>query len=133
MSFENLLLLLAPFTPHLCEELWSKLGNKGFISLAKWPEFDKSKISEKIEEEEQLMENTIRDIRSVLKLVKIEPKKSYLYAIPNEKKIFLGNKDFIKRKIGLEVEVYAVNDKDIYDPQGKAKKAKPGKPALFLE
>ncbi len=132
-AFENLLLLLSPFTPHLCEELWEKTGNKGFISLEKWPGFDKSRISEKIEAEEQLIENTISDIRSVLKLVKTEPKKSYLYAIPNEKKIFLVNKDFIKRKIGMEVEVYAVNDKDIYDPQGKAKKAKPGKPALFLE
>mgnify|MGYP001576209825 CR=1 FL=1 len=132
-AFENLLLLLSPFTPHLCEELWSKLGNKGFISLAKWPEFDKSKISEKIEAEEQLIENTISDIRSVLKLIKTEPKKSYLYVIPNEKSIFLGNKDFLEGKIGLGVEVYAVNDKDIYDPHGKAKKAKPGKPALFLE
>ena len=56
-AFENLLLLMSPFTPHLCEELWSKLGNKEFISLAKWPKFDKSKVSEKIEEEEQLTEN----------------------------------------------------------------------------
>ncbi|MBI2208190.1 leucine--tRNA ligase [Candidatus Woesearchaeota archaeon] len=132
-AFEYLLLLLSPFTPHLCEELWEKTGNKGFISLEKWPGFDKSKISEKIEEEEQLMENTISDIRSVLKLVKIEPKKVYLYAIPNEKNIFSGNKDMLKRKLGFDVEAYAVNDKDIYDPKGKAKKAKPGKPALFLE
>ncbi|MAE43168.1 leucine--tRNA ligase [Candidatus Woesearchaeota archaeon] len=132
-AFENLILLMVPFTPHLCEELWSKLGNKGFISLAKWPKFDKNKVSEKIEKEEQLIENTVADIRNVLKLVKIEPKKVYLYVIPNEKEIFLQNKNILEKKIDLEVTVNAVNDKDIYDPQGKAKKAKPGKVAIFLE
>lgn len=130
---DTLLLLLAPFAPHLCEELWHKLGNKGFISLAKWPEFDNKKISEKIEKEEALIENTIADIRNVLKLVKIGPKKVYLYTIPKEKEIFSENKNMLEKKIDLEFSIYAVNDKNIYDPQGKSKKAKPGKPAIFLE
>ena len=72
-------------------------------------------------------------VSNVLKLVKIEPKKVYLYVIPNEKEIFLQNKNILEKKIDLEVTVNAVNDKDIYDPQGKAKKAKPGKVAIFLE
>lgn len=42
--FETLLLLLAPFAPHIAEELWSRLGNKRSIFLAKWPEWDKKKI-----------------------------------------------------------------------------------------
>jgi leucyl-tRNA synthetase len=33
------ILLLAPFVPHLAEELWQKLGNKGSIFNEKWPEF----------------------------------------------------------------------------------------------
>lgn len=37
---EALLLCLAPFTPHICEELWSLLGNRGLISLASWPKVD---------------------------------------------------------------------------------------------
>ena len=32
--------LLAPFTPHLCEEVWHKMGNPGFISVAPWPSHD---------------------------------------------------------------------------------------------
>lgn len=32
--------LLMPFAPHLAEELWEKLGETGFISLAPWPSFD---------------------------------------------------------------------------------------------
>ena len=33
-------LLLAPFAPHLAEELWRRRGHDNSIFLAKWPEFD---------------------------------------------------------------------------------------------
>jgi leucyl-tRNA synthetase len=32
--------LLAPFAPHLAEEIWQRLGEKGFVSTAAWPRFD---------------------------------------------------------------------------------------------
>ena len=32
--------LLAPFAPHLAEELWERLGGTGFVSLASWPVAD---------------------------------------------------------------------------------------------
>ncbi len=35
--------LLSPFAPHICEEIWEMLGNKGFCSTAEWPQFDESK------------------------------------------------------------------------------------------
>ncbi len=38
---ENLLLLLAPFTPHIAEELWEALGNEPGISLRQWPAWDR--------------------------------------------------------------------------------------------
>lgn len=31
---------LAPFAPHIAEELWQKTGETGFISIAPWPIFD---------------------------------------------------------------------------------------------
>ncbi len=34
--------LLCPFAPHICEEMWEKLGQKGFCSLAAWPEYDET-------------------------------------------------------------------------------------------
>ncbi|MDD3886212.1 MAG: class I tRNA ligase family protein, partial [Victivallaceae bacterium] len=37
---ETFVLLLAPFAPHICEELWSKLGHDGGIAYAKWPEWN---------------------------------------------------------------------------------------------
>ncbi|MFK8039653.1 MAG: leucine--tRNA ligase [Crocinitomicaceae bacterium] len=37
----DLVVLISPYAPHICEELWTKLGNKaGSLSYAKYPEFN---------------------------------------------------------------------------------------------
>jgi leucyl-tRNA synthetase len=45
-ALENLLLLLAPFAPHITEELWHDLGHKESIHLADWPVFDPALLVE---------------------------------------------------------------------------------------
>ncbi len=35
--------LLAPFAPHLCEEIWESIGGEGFVSVAEWPKWDEAK------------------------------------------------------------------------------------------
>jgi leucyl-tRNA synthetase len=37
---EAFLLLLAPFAPHVAEELWSLMGHKASLAYAPWPSFD---------------------------------------------------------------------------------------------
>ena len=37
---ETLLLCLSPFTPHICEELWERLGNQGCLAGKPWPDVD---------------------------------------------------------------------------------------------
>jgi len=44
--YSKLILLLAPITPHFCEELWQILGNKGSVSQAAWPGYDESMLVE---------------------------------------------------------------------------------------
>ena len=39
-AIETLLLLMAPNTPHITEELWSRIGNAYSIHNQSWPEFD---------------------------------------------------------------------------------------------
>ncbi len=36
-------LLLCPFAPHLCEEIWESIGGEGLCSLAPWPTYDEAK------------------------------------------------------------------------------------------
>jgi len=43
-AFESFLKLLAPFAPHVAEELWQALGNEKTIHLESWPKFDPSKL-----------------------------------------------------------------------------------------
>ena len=41
---ENLLLMLAPFTPHFTEEIWDELGNDFSIHQQEWPEYEESAL-----------------------------------------------------------------------------------------
>jgi leucyl-tRNA synthetase len=43
---EPLLVIIAPFAPHLAEELWNSTGHNGSISNAKWPVYDQKYLAE---------------------------------------------------------------------------------------
>lgn len=43
---ESLVVLLAPFAPHICEELWHLLGRTGSVCDAAWPVFDEAYLKE---------------------------------------------------------------------------------------
>lgn len=40
--------LLAPFAPHITEELWEELGQAGSVHVSKWPVWDESLITEEV-------------------------------------------------------------------------------------
>ncbi|MEM4246142.1 MAG: class I tRNA ligase family protein, partial [Candidatus Bathyarchaeia archaeon] len=71
--------LLAPFAPHICEELWSHTGEKGFISVAQWPKVDESKVDVAAEEEENLVTDLVEDTLNILRATKITPKRACYY------------------------------------------------------
>ena len=43
---EGIVTLLAPFCPHLCEELWEALGKEGSVCDAPWPQWDEAYLQE---------------------------------------------------------------------------------------
>lgn len=45
-TLDTLLVLLAPFAPHIAEELWQQLGHKTSVHQAKWPEWDEQYLVE---------------------------------------------------------------------------------------
>ncbi|MBQ4576078.1 MAG: leucine--tRNA ligase [Clostridia bacterium] len=42
-ELKTFILMLCPFAPHLCEEMWEALGGEGYCSLAAWPTYDEAK------------------------------------------------------------------------------------------
>ena len=43
-AIETLVVVLSPFTPHICEELWSMLGHEDRLYNKDWPEYDNSAL-----------------------------------------------------------------------------------------
>jgi leucyl-tRNA synthetase len=39
-AVEKMILLLSPFAPHLCEELWERLGYRTLLAQTPWPSYD---------------------------------------------------------------------------------------------
>lgn len=115
-AMETWIRLLAPFAPHICEELWNKLGRKSFISLAEWPTYDKKKVDVRAEETEGLIKNVLDDTFNILRATKIKPKKIYYYsAAPWKWKIYLKlmEKSVSTRVVQSEVMRELMRDPDM--------------------
>lgn len=85
-SMEALLLLLSPFAPHVCEELWQRIGKKEILIRTPWPEFDSDmateervtivvqingKLRDKFEMERGLPENRVKEMALDLERIKL--------------------------------------------------------------
>jgi len=84
-SLETLVLLLSPFAPHLCEELWERMGHRTFLIHSPWPSFDpdlateekvtivvqvSGKLRSKFEAERDLAEDQIKEMAMGLDRIK---------------------------------------------------------------
>ncbi len=82
--------MLTPATPHICEEIWEKMGKASFISLAEWPTRDEKKVDTQAEETENLIKNVLEDTFNILRATKMVPKKiCYYSAAPWKWKVYL--------------------------------------------
>jgi leucyl-tRNA synthetase len=41
----KLVVILSPFSPHICEELWRRLGHSDSVLKESWPEYDPKAIT----------------------------------------------------------------------------------------
>lgn len=76
---ETQTLLLAPFAPHVCEEIWHRIGRSGFVVAAPYPEPQASEIDPAAEAAESFLRATLADIREILKVTRIAPKRVTLF------------------------------------------------------
>jgi leucyl-tRNA synthetase len=71
--------LLAPFTPYICEELWQKLGGKGFVCFAQWPKCEESKIDPAALASVELVDTLLEDTQNIIRATGIKPKRVVYY------------------------------------------------------
>jgi leucyl-tRNA synthetase len=101
--------ILAPIVPHICEEIWEKLGFEDFISQAQYPQVDDSKLNKGMELAEEFLINTITDVNEILKVTKITPKKVVLYT-PSQWKYKL-HEMAIEMSLGSELVINSLMKK----------------------
>ncbi|KON31314.1 hypothetical protein AC482_01070 [miscellaneous Crenarchaeota group-15 archaeon DG-45] len=194
--------MLAPFAPHLCEEIWEALGGEGLVSFAPWPGVDEASIRLDAEEMEATIRASLEDVQNIIRVTGIEPSgvhfytatgwkwKVYLKALElaaggvldvgtliresfkdeelkaragevpafarviiedakrtpaetarrrlemgvvNETRLLQDASDFLEAELGCEVSISGETDPWIRDPEKRAARAKPYRPAIYVE
>jgi leucyl-tRNA synthetase len=194
--------LLAPFTPHLCEEIWEAMGNEGFVAFAPWPEPDGSMVRPEAEELESVVRTSIEDVQKIVQVTGIRPSRIHFYTastwkwkvylnalrmaeagtldvgalirdsfrdeevktrtkevpsfargvvedvtrtpaetakrrlglkLVNESKLLEDAASYFEAEFGCEVTVENESDPWIHDPENRAPRAKPYRPAIYVE
>ena len=133
-ALEVMTKVLSLYAPFICEEIWERMGKKGFICFSEWPSFDERKIDEKVMRQEEAFMKACEDIKEVIKLSG-KNEKLYLYVVNDEElNYYKEASKFLKKELGFkEVNVFKVSDPEKYDPEDKAKRAKFGKPGIYVE
>ncbi len=71
--------VMAPFAPHICEEIWERMNGQGFVSNAPWPTCDENSIDLNAEATENVVKSTMEDTQHLLQAIKTKPKRIYYY------------------------------------------------------
>ena len=99
-SLSSLVMLLAPFAPHIAEEMWEALGNDSHVMHVSWPQYDPVLLQEEpltvIIQVNGKTRGTVEDIppdwteAQVVEKVREEPKvSSWLQGKPTRKVIYV--------------------------------------------
>ncbi len=113
-AIEAQVLMLAPFMPHACEEVWEHLGKHGFVSHAPWPAYDETKIKPELEASQDMIENLASDIRNVQSLLKIEKLQAVTIIVAHEWKfdLFENVRDALRESRDVREVLKAVLTQD---------------------
>jgi non-canonical purine NTP pyrophosphatase (RdgB/HAM1 family) len=101
--FELFTVLLAPFAPHITEEIWSGLGSKKSVHLCAWPAYDPQLIRDKEIELVVQVNGKIRDKMQVSADIGEEEAQRLALSSPKVRKWFEGREPrkviFVKGKL----------------------------------
>jgi leucyl-tRNA synthetase len=96
-------MLLAPFAPHICEEIWEGMGKKGFMSLAQLPDADADTIKADLETSEKFFRNMLDDVRQIVRATGMTPTRLLFYTRPEWMAHMFEKAVELKRDGDLEV------------------------------
>ena len=74
--------LLAPFAPHICEEIWQKLGKSDFVVASSFPETRSTDVDPRAEASEAFLRSVLDDAREILKVTGITPTRITFFVAP---------------------------------------------------
>jgi leucyl-tRNA synthetase len=94
-ALERLLLCLAPFAPHLAEELWQRLGNAPSLAHQPWPEWDEALCQDEIVEMPVQINGKVRS-RVVLPRVATEEEARQAALADEKVQAYLTGKNLVK-------------------------------------
>ncbi len=117
--------MMAPFAPHVCEELWEMTGGKGFVSLTTWPVADKSNIDPKAEKNEALIMDIIEDTSNIIKATHVKAKSIHFYTTAAWKwRVFLK---IVEKSMSKRVQQKDMMPELMQDPELKTQAAEVAK------
>ncbi len=76
--------MLAPFIPHLAEEMWRLAGKKGYVSTAEWPKPKPELRDPWVELAVAYADMVIEDVERIAEALKRRPKKVVVAVAPKE-------------------------------------------------
>lgn len=80
-----------PVFPHITEELNQALGDKTLLETSNWPSFQEHLVNKILENEVEVLLDTVEDIKNVIKIIKKNPEK-IVVGISTKEKFDIYNK-----------------------------------------
>ena len=92
---EQFVLLLSPFAPHLCEEIWERLGHRETLAYEPWPVHDESLL---VEQTIEIPVQVSGKVRGVITVAADAGKDAVLEAAQTDPKVksHIGDKKVVK-------------------------------------
>ena len=117
----NLILMLHPIIPHVTEELWENFGEKGFVSLANWPEYNATLLTPINDYKWNLLHNTIDAINHIILIIK-KPRVAeitLITAVQLKFNLYFQLMEIVKKTKEQKDIIKLIMTNDEFKPQGK--------------
>ncbi len=129
------LLMLYPFIPNASIKLLADLRIN--LNKIKWPGAEPERIDKKLEKMFESLDNTIKDLNTIKKIKgKYQSNtnvKCYLYvSTDEEKELYEKANNRLSKTTGISNISVFKSGEATYDPENKATRARPFKPAIFI-